>query len=352
MNIAGNIRLTWGEIKNFVGLPLGYCATNPNLLPLVNESIKILWDSLEPIHKMARYKFKLGTNCCGNRFITWPNEVETVEMINICDSPIPVRNIYAEFVSNGIGNMEYLNNNLLSGNGPGPGAPYTYNGWATMIGDREEVPTYEDVQGPDKKIKVVSSLPADDGSQVIILGYDQNEQWIRTLVNGTYTDGEYVTLNAASPPTTTNFFSAIKGVQFSVTPRNGIVYLVEHDTVTTLERTIAEYQYNEANPVYRRSIITGSAFATCVCVMGIVRLRWVPIFSDTDYLQISNLSALKDMLLALQKRDNGMPDDAMKYQMLAEKKVNAELSQYQGVAPKKVVSFQRRNLWGLGANVR
>ena len=66
-----------------------------------------------------------------------------------------------------------------------------------------------------------------DGTQILLLGYDDNEQWIRTLVNGSYTDGEYLTLNAANPPTTANYFSSIKGVQFTVTPRNGVVNLVE-----------------------------------------------------------------------------------------------------------------------------
>lgn len=345
--MAGNIRMTYGGIKAQVGLPLGYCGDEPQLLDLVNEASLILWNAGDWIHKTARYKFRVGTSCCGNRFITWPSEIETVEMLNVCDQPIPVRNIYAEFIANGVGNMEYLNR---TGNGSGNG--FFGGGRFTMLGDREEVPTFEDIRGTDKKVKVYNSLPADNGTQVIILGYDQNEQWIRTLQSGTYVDGEYVTLNAASPPITTNFFTVIKGVQFSTTPRNGIVYLTEFNTTDSVERTIASYQYNEEFPVYRRSILTGARFTTCTTVIGVVRLRFVPIIFDTDYLQIGNLSALKDMLLSLQKRDNGSVQDAMSYQQMATQKMDNELKQHQGIAPKKIISFQSRNLWSSGVNLR
>lgn len=345
-----NIRHSWSEIKSFVGLPLGYCATNPNLLPLVNEASKLLWNAGDWIHKTARYKFRVGTSCCGNRFITWPAEVETIEFLNICDSPVPIRNTYAEFISNGIGNIGEFDR-ALPGYG-GPGYYNFYGGRYRMLGDREEVCTFEDVVGPNKKLKAYNSLPADNGESILLLGYDQNFQWIRTLQNGAYADGEVVTFNAATPPTTINFFTSVSGVQFSVTPRNGIIDLVELDTATTLERTIASYQYNERLPVYRRSILSGTAFSRCLCVTGLVRLRFMPIMTDTDYLQIGNLSALKDMMIALQKRDNGDAQNYAAFKQMAISALDDELRQYQGVAPKKVISFQAKGLWSNGVNVR
>ena len=342
-----NIRHTWGEIKDLIGLPLGYCGTNPNLLPLVNEASQILWNAGDWLHKTARYKFRVGHSCCGARFITWPAEVETIEFLNICDSPVPIRNTYAEFINNGIGNIGEVDRAWNYG-GPGWYDCARFR----ILGDREEVCTFEDVVGTNKKLKVYNSVPLDDGEKVLLLGYDQNDQWIRTLQDGIYVDGEYVTLNAASPPTTTNFFTVVKGVQFSVTPRNGVINLVELDTSTSLERTIASYQYNERLPVYRRSILSGTAFSRCMCVTGLVRLRFMPIISDTDYLQVGNLAALKTMLIALQKRDNGDLQNYASFQSAAIKVLDDELRQYSGIAPKKVISFQSRNLWGTSANVR
>jgi hypothetical protein len=345
-----NQRHVWSEVKNSVGLPLGYCGSSPQLLPLVNEASNLLFNEGDWIHKTARYKFLVGTSCCGSRFITWPHEVETIEFLNICDSPIPIRNTYAEFIGNGVGNIGELGG-TLPGYG-GPGYFNFYGGRFRMLGDREEVCTFEDINGPNKKLMVYNSLPADNGVQVILLGYDQNNQWIRTLQDGVYTDGEYLTCNTASPPTTTNFFSSVKGVQFSTTPRNGVINLVGLDTMNAQQRTIASYQYNERIPIYRRSILSGAQFSKCLCVVGLVRLRFVPIMFDTDYLQIGNLAALKSMLIALTKRDNGDAQNYLAFKKMATDALDNELSQYQGKAPKKIMNWQSRGLWGSAANLR
>lgn len=340
-----NIRTSWGSVKDFVGLPLGYCGDNPNLLPLVNEGCRLLWNAIDSIHHTALYRFRVGDSCCGARFITWPYEIETIESMRVCNGLVPVKNTYYEFIHNGLGNIQYQGDWVNYGVGYG-------NGRFRMLGDREEVPTYEDIRGTAKKLKAVNSLPADDGTQVLLLGYDDNNQWIRTLQSGIYKDGELLTLNASSPPTSTNYFSSIKGVQFSVTPRNGAIYLIEVNTIDSSERTISEYQYNEQNPVYRRSILSGTQFSKCISVDALVRLRFVDVIYDTDYLQIGNLGAIKTILLALQKRENGDLQNFQLYKQAALDILDDELRSYQGVSPKKNISFQRRELWGIGNNVR
>lgn len=342
-----NIRHTWGQIKNRVGLALGMCGDHPNLLPLVNEATELLWAEGDWIHKMARYKFRVGCNCHGARIITWPTEVETIEALRICNSPISVKNLYYEFINNGLGDISRQPLSYGYNNGGGTAA---YFG---MLGDREEVCTFEDIIPGAKKLKVYNSLPADDGVEVLLLGYDDNNQWIRTIQDGVYSDGEILVLNAGAPPITQNFFSNITGVQFSVTPRNGVIYLVEFNTVDSVERTISAYQYSEDIPIYRRSVLTGVNFTgRCEAVTGLVRLRFVPIIYDTDYLQIGNLRALRAMLLSLQKQDNGDPAGEETYKNRAVKILDNELKQYQGVAPKKNVNFQNRRLWGTGINLR
>jgi hypothetical protein len=342
-----NQRHTWKEVQDFVGLPLGYCASNPNLLPLVNEASQLLFNAGDYLHKFARYRFRVGQNCCGARIITWPAEIETIEFLSINNTPVPVRNLPFEFIENAIGE---IGKSDPAWNYGGPGW-YDCNRFR-ILGDREEVCSFEDIEGPDNKLMAGSSLPADDGAWIILLGYDQNQQWIRTLQNGVYVDGEYLTLNAASPPTTANYFSTLKGVQFSVTPRNGVVNLVAVNEATGQQRTISSYQYNESVPIYRRSILSGTAFSKCLSVIALVRLRFIPIMFDTDYLQIGNLSALKDMMISLTKRDNGDAQNALAFKQMAMSALDDELRQYQGTAPKKVVSFQSRGLWGMAANMR
>lgn len=345
-----SLRHTYVEVRDYIGRPIGLCGDNPDLLPLVNEASEVLWAAGDWIHKMARYKMRVIQGCNGNIFITWPPQVETIEAIQSCNAPIGVRNIYFEFISNGPGNLDTANQIAAY-------QTYGLNGWyggGRLLGDRDEVCTSEDVWPGSKLIKAYNSLPADDDVQIILMGYDDNNQWIRTLVNGSYVDGEYLTLSAASPPSTANFFSSITGVQFSKTPRNGTVTITEVATLNSnTERTLSTYGYNEEVPIYRRSILTGFENTNCCStVVALCRMRYQPIINDTDYLQIGNIAALKTMLISLNKRDNGLTDEAEKLQMKAQQILDNELRQYQGIGAKKIVSFQPRSSWGASYNIR
>src|ERR1700744_3676087 len=105
------LRKTWGQVKDFVGIPIGMCASNPSLLPLVNEASEILWNEGDWVGKIGRYKLRVSRDCRGNHFITWPAQIETIEALTNCQTPIAVHNIYAEFISNGWGNLDTANSN-------------------------------------------------------------------------------------------------------------------------------------------------------------------------------------------------------------------------------------------------
>lgn len=342
-------RQTWGGIKNQVGIPIGMCGTDADLRPRVNEASELLWAEGEWAGHFVRYKFRV--TCCsrGNRIITWPKEIETIEALEACGTPIGVRNVYFEFIENAVGNLDRSSGNYGLGYGPwGRGSRA-----GTLLGDRQEVCTMEEVNPYAKRIKAYSSLPADDGTQIILMGYDDSANWIRTQQNGVYVDGEYLTLNSYNPPQTVNFFSSITGVQFSTTPRNGDITITEVDTLNSnSERFLSTFSYSEAIPIYRRSVLTGFGNESCATVTALCRLRFMPIVADTDYLQIGNLSALKDMLISLQKRDNGKVQEAEEFRMRAIRSLNNELRSFQGVGPRKIVSAMRRDLWSVGTNLR
>lgn len=351
-------RQTYGTVKNTIGLPIGLCGTNNALMQRVNDAALELFNAGDWVGRFARYRLRVSSNNCCVKYITWPNEVETIEAMEICGTPIGVRNLYFEFIENAVGPL-----NRRGGFGP---QSYGYAngryGTSTLLGDRQEVCTYEDVQPGAKKIKAYNSLPVDDGAQIILMGYDDSGNWIRTQQDGIYVDGEYLTLSAAIPPETTNFFSSITGVQFSVTPRNGDVTITQVDTTGVLpERFLSTYSYNEAIPIFRRSILSGFNFnqnqeeetqCGCPAVTALVRHRFIPVMADTDYMQIGNIPALTEMLIANQKRDNGKVQDAEQFRARAIRLLNDELRQFQGIAPKKVVSFQSRYLWSSSANMR
>jgi len=339
-------RKTWGMIKNQVGKAIGMGGDHPDLLPLANSAIQELWNEVDFIGKFQIYKIRVSGDCHGNRYITWPRQIETIEAIQSCNTPIGVRNMAFEFIENAPGNLETANRFY------GPRA-YSFGsgGAGRLMGDRAEVCTSEDINSKGKKVRAYNALPIDNGFQIIIMGYDNNGQWIRSLQNGAYVDGEYLTLNASNSPITSNYYSTITGIQFSSTPRSGDIYITEYDpSLPAEERWLSTYEYDEEIPVYRRSILTGMPTNNCPCVTALVRMRFYPIAKDRDYVQIGNIEALKNQLIAMQRRDNGKRTEYKLAHQDAVDNLNMELRQYQGVAPKKVISFQKRYLWGSSAN--
>lgn len=334
-------------IKNQVGIPIGMSGDHPDLLPLVNSAIQELWNEVDFIGKFQIYKIRVSGDCDGNRYITWPRQVETIEALQSCNTPIGVRNMAFEFIENAPGDLATANKFY------GPRA-YSFGagGPGRLLGDRSEVCTSEDINSKGKKVKAYNALPMDDGFQIIILGYDNDGQWIRTLQGGVYVDGEYLTLSSNNPPITTNYFSTITGIQFSATPRSGNIYITEYDPINpSEERWLSTYEYDEEIPVYRRSILTGLPRNNCPCVTALVRIRFYPIAKDRDYVQIGNIEAIKNQLVAMQRRDNGKRTEYKLAHQDAVDNLNMELRQYQGVAPKKVISFAKRYTWGSSNNV-
>lgn len=350
------LRTTYGQVKDKIGLPIGMGGSHPSLLPLVNEASKLLWDEGDWIGKFQIYKIKVSQDCNGNRVITWPRQIETIEALQNCGSPIGVRNTAFEFIENGPGSFDSMNN-------PSNWWGYGSSGFGTgmrLLGDRAEVCTFVDVVPRNKKIKAYNSVVADNGTTITIYGYDDYNNEVRTLVGGVWQSGETLTLNATTPPITSSYFSVITGIQFGTNPRNGDVIITQVDTQNlNAETWLSTYAYDEEIPVYRRSILTGLPTlgntidtAQCQTVTAYVRMRYMPIAKDSDYLQIGNISALKDMLISLQKRDADKLQDAEIYRQRALRALNNELNQYRGVAPRKIMSFQKRALWGSSPNIQ
>jgi hypothetical protein len=333
-------RKTWSQIKNYIGRPIGLGGAHPDLLPMYNQACEALWAAGDWVGKFQIYRFKLTGDCHGNQYVTMPTQVEVIEMMQACQTAIGIRNQAFEFIENALGNL--VTSNAIYG-----------GTWAqSLSGDRSEVCTMLDIKAPSKRVKVYNSLPADNGNVIKLFGYDDNNNWIRTLQGAVYVDGEYLTLSSTTPPSTTNFFSQITGVQFTTTPRSGTVSITEVDTLNgNAERLLSTYEYDEEVPVYRRSVITGLGNSNCECITALCRMRYVQVRADTDYVQIGNIEAIQAYLMYIQKRDNGKFQDAETFRAMAIRTLNDELNQYKGVAPKKVVSFAKRELWGTSCNV-
>lgn len=339
-------RRTWSQIKGLIGNPVGLCGSNANLLPYANEGVETLWAAGDWIGKHQRYKLRVSSDCDHNQYIVWPRFIEAIDGMTICNKPIGIRNAYFEFIENAVGQLDCGNNGV------------------TLVGDRQEVVTSEEVNPSEKKIKVISQRAEDDDLEVLILGYDDNGNWVRTQVDGEWVDGEYLSVNTTGA-TTTNFFSSVTGIQFSIAERNGNAYLYEVNTADgNAERWLSTYLYDEQIPVLRKSIVSGVSGTSadcdedadcnqntcCNCIIVLARMRFIPFSKDTDYPQISNIGALKSMLQYIYKRDNDK-DNAINYFNEAVRLMNNELKQYNGTGAIRQIRFASRDIIGTARNI-
>lgn len=316
------------------------CGTHSDLLGYTNEAIEEFWSMGDWVGKNQRYKIRVTMDCHNRRCITWPRQIETIEMVSVCNNPIGVRTQYFEFIENGPSQL-----------GAGCGYP--------LVGDRSEVVLNHDLSGDPKRVKVYTER-IETAGQILLLGVDENGNWVRTQDgDGAWVDGEYLDLTA-TPATSTKYFAppGPTGIQFTSTPRNGNVYLYSLDDAAE-EIQLATYDYAVETPVMRRSIFTGfgngrvnaDEEARCHCVTVLAKTRFMPVRFDTDYPQISNVAALKSMLQYIYKRDNGKPQEAEYYKQEAINILNNELKQYNGYGAKKVLPFLPRQLVGASRNL-
>jgi len=287
------MRFTLKDLKNSrVPQALGISPDDTRLVAWLNEATERLLYSGKWWGTVARFRM-----CATDGCITLPAQIATIEAVNTCGQPTPVRDFWYEFLENGWGSV-----------GPTANGGHGRGGCMSAAIMRGNYPTFSDVHGTDKKLNFICDLASDSCLSVLALGYDQNGNWIRTQQNGVYKDGELIQLSQSSGSTSVNFFSSVTGIQL---PDNlsGQVWLYEYSTTANTKRMIGHYQYFETNPSYARyyfpgilTAVNGDCKTTKVEVVG--KLAYIPVKQDTDYLIIGNIPAMKEMMKAIKKAEN------------------------------------------------
>lgn len=330
-------KISLADARPTIARILGVCSTDSRIPEVLNEAVERLITRGRWLGTYARYRICQGG--CGA--ITWPRQIEAIEAFAICQTPGIVRNQWFEFLSNGPGIMEGDEN------------------WSYTLIDRGEAIAFDDVIGSNKKLKVYADVAEAADAKLFVQYYDENANWVRTQnADTTWNNGEYITIS-----TTPQYSSKIVlqggwvGVQKPVT--NGVVRVYEYDTVAGTQRPLAIYEPDETRPIYRRSLIPGlDQFSACddsstgcanrtVTVMA--KLKFIPVSADTDLLMIGNLSALKDMVQSILKRERNLFDEAMAYEASAINELQKELQSYMGSGAVPEVRVQDRFLFGGGS---
>lgn len=299
------IRRTYGSVKEQLARVTqnGMCATDPQLLARTNEAQERLLNKGLYAGTYGRYSVCVYGGC-----ITLPREFESVLGYNFGGKASQVYNQWYEFMENGPG---------ISPVGD----------WKRLI-DRGYVPAFRDL--PDQRyIKVYTDLNEDASSYILFRGSDTYNNRVQTMYADEYIDGEKLSF-ATSPVTTSKAFRAIDAINKTATKGWVRVYAVDPDT--DVESCIAILAPDETLPMYRRYAIPGFENQEGSTVTVLAKRKFIPVVTDDDDLVVTNLGALKMMLIAIEKEENNNLDEAMKYEAKAVELLREELREVQGSA--------------------
>jgi len=309
------MRQTYKDLQDsLIPSSVGACVDDPRLLKLTNEALERLMYEGHFHTTVQRIRF-----CATDGCITYPPQVASLERIAICGQPIPLRTIWFEWMDGGWGlrgqQASSTDSDSCCGFGCGPNEAI-FRGY---------FPTFADINpiNQNKKVNLVCDLSSDVGKEVLVLGYDENNIWIRTEQDGVIADGEVILLAQGAGTTSTNFFSCITDIQFNE-ERDSVVWVYEYNTTASTRRMIGTYQAFETRPNYARyffpAIVSSPNSDDSGCaqtlVEAIAKLNFWPVKVPNDYLCVPCLPALKEMMMAINSAQNE-PDGVKKQQIMA-----------------------------------
>lgn len=288
-------------------------ATKPSVIQLINESGRRLAIRGKWVGLVQRYRITVT-----EAVITWPRQITTIEAVAFCDCPGMIRNEWYEFLGHGPGQLD--SESCL---------------WYTLV-DRGTAATFRDVTPgqTNRQLRVYADVAEESDAYITIQGIDDNGNWIRTQVDDEWIDGERV-LISTTPTLSTKYYKAVTAASKPVT--NGPVRVYEYnDTTAENVQLIGYYEPDETNPIYRRSLLPGALhMPECheceerqVTVM--VKLRYIPVRNDEDWLMIGNLDAIKLAVQGILKERNNLIGEASSYWRQAIHELEHELREYKG----------------------
>lgn len=325
-------RLNLSAIRPIAALVRGVCPTDSRIPGWVSEAQERLMCRGRWLGSFIRYRFCTRAAC-----VTLPRQIETVEAWALCSTPGIIRNQWYEYAGTG-------------------GLRDEDSGCGTTLIDRGTAPTFDDISGAASKINVLASVTESASARILIQGWDQNANWIRTQDAGTWVDGEYVSITTSGAQTT-NLFSNLTGVQKPVT--NGPITLWERPlALGTNLNQLAYYEADETLPIYRRYQVPGLPDTGACCgqdsecsdraVTLMAKLQHIPVTLDTDWLILGNRTAFKLELMAIAKEEMNLFEEAMNHEARALAQLEYELSSYEGDGVVPVLRVDNSGIFGSG----
>lgn len=267
---------------------MGRCQADPVVRDYCNEAQeRLLIDPLTP--ETGWYGTSVivalnGTVSNGTVYVTTARDIARLTDIAVCQSPIPIRNGWYEYLRFGDG----LQPKTCQATGCGS---------QFQAYERPNVYTLSDLVGT-KTIRIYPTDPRDVGRRVLIQGKDANGQVVLTTDPGTArsAQGEYVILTSPFADTV-NQWTSITGIMKDETYGN--LQFFQVDPTTLVETALSSMEPTESTALYRRYMIGGVPNTNLCCqgsgmvqISAQARLDFIPVVNEVDYLTIPTISAL------------------------------------------------------------
>jgi hypothetical protein len=196
--------------------------------------------------------------------------------------------------------------------------------------------TFKDSPYEQYNIKIVISNAQDAGNEIVVAGKDA--------------DGDLVTIipTLTNPSVTpSQVFSGPLGMVSKPITFGSISIYAVNAANPAQEELIGEYENSETNASYKRYAVPNEPSVDYLDVL--CKIRYVPCVVDTDEVAVSNLGALKNMLISLRYEDEADLERSEMFFMKALQLLNGETKETRGGSRWTLnidpVSMQFNNLW-------
>jgi hypothetical protein len=232
-------------------------------------------------------------------YITTPQDIARVIVLDVCQKPVRIRNGFYEFLQFGTG-LQPKSSSCLSGS-----SVQSCNcNSPTQAYERDTVVTLTEQTVSPATIRFYPSDASDLGRRILVQGTDQNGEKILSVDPETQAAilGEYITLTLPFVDTV-NQFSTITGILKAQTIGAVQIFQVDPDTGTQTE--LSSMEPREITAAYRRYLLNGLPTKCCNTTCGTVQVDtqvkfdFMPVQADPDYLLIQSLPALVEEAQAI-----------------------------------------------------
>ena len=326
--------LSFGELKaSEVPDDAGVCPDSPEFRNYTNKATRML------INRDAGQASFWGTVekvqiCTYGDCITWPRWVGTPMAVSRCGQPAHMWNNWFSFVPLMRSDWHNTLNGFDSGFSLFGG---TCRG-SLNIADNGTSPVMNPIAcGKTMYIRAYPSTQQDvdplHPKTTTIFGVDAHGQTIRTQKpDGTWQDG--VTITLALPFVSTPFkIQTVTRILKDET--QGPLRYYQYDADNNVLLDLVSYDPGETSPMYRCSKVHGArtnkSCASQACgglkrVEALIKLEYVPVKYDSDRVLISNMDALRDMILSIKYAAAGDKTTSGQYELSAIRELNLEAS--------------------------